>query len=71
MWTHMSLWLDDRCLSLRNPWLTRGISTWTRSAGVNPRKIVARGLGCYCMIWSAETKNAGTCCLVMQVSTAW
>ena len=47
------------------------MSMWLRSADANPSKDVARGIGCYCMIWSAASKNSGACCLVVQISVAW
>ena len=71
--------VDDRCLSLFSLWLTRDKSMWPQSADDSLRRVLARGLGCCCMIWSAATENAGTwwcrcwllndadvCCLVMQ-----
>ena len=56
MWMHWLQRLDDPC----NPWLTRFVSMWLRSAG--PNRLVARGQDSYCMILSATTDDAGADC---------
>ena len=35
---------------------------WPRNAGTSLSRMIARGLDCCCMIWSAATGDAGAGC---------
>ena len=68
MWMHWLLRLDDRCLSLFNPWLTECMSMQPQSVDASPSCVISHGLG---VTDAVAWLHRNSCCVKLELVCSW